>query len=150
TRSRKSPPRVRTKNAYCAGGRKFPIRHHLTVGGEFLHAVLASSPTKIAANERACCIKPAAPDHAPGGLQMIARVHPSKLFGALLLVSLLFSPQLGLAQFAKQRPKLVGPGAVGAAQQGTAVALSADGNTAIVGGWSDNSQVGAVWVFTRS
>src|SRR5258708_11391722 len=30
------------------------------------------------------------------------------------------------------------------------VALSADGNTAIVGGWSDNSKTGAAWVFTRN
>jgi len=30
------------------------------------------------------------------------------------------------------------------------VALSADGNTAIVGGWSDNNKIGAAWVFTRS
>ena len=48
-----------------------------------------------------------------------------------------------------QGPKLFGSGAVGAAFQGPN-ALSADGNTAIVGGAQDNSQVGAVWVFTRS
>jgi hypothetical protein len=30
------------------------------------------------------------------------------------------------------------------------VALSADGNTAIVGGWSDNGKTGAAWVFSRS
>jgi hypothetical protein len=30
------------------------------------------------------------------------------------------------------------------------VALSADGNTAIVGGWSDNGKTGAAWVFTRT
>ncbi len=46
--------------------------------------------------------------------------------------------------------KLVGSGAVGSARQGTSVALSADGNTALVGGWSDNGKVGAAWVFTRS
>jgi hypothetical protein len=50
----------------------------------------------------------------------------------------------------QQGPKLVGSGAIGPAQQGTSVALSADGNTAIVNGPSDNSGVGAVWVFTRS
>jgi hypothetical protein len=50
----------------------------------------------------------------------------------------------------QQGPKLVGSGAVGAAQQGTSVALSGDGNTAIVSGPSDNSGAGAVWVFTRS
>jgi hypothetical protein len=49
-----------------------------------------------------------------------------------------------------QGPKLSGGGAVGGAEQGFSVALSADGNTAIVGGPYDNSQVGAVWVFTQS
>jgi hypothetical protein len=46
--------------------------------------------------------------------------------------------------------KLVGNGAVGNAWQGTSVALSADGNTALVSGPQDSSGVGAVWVFTRS
>ncbi len=50
----------------------------------------------------------------------------------------------------QQGAKLVGTGAVGAAQQGSTVAISADGNTALIGGWADNSQVGAVWVYTRS
>jgi hypothetical protein len=48
-----------------------------------------------------------------------------------------------------QQAKLVGTGAVGAARQGSSVALSSDGNTAIVGGPFDNS-FGAAWVFTRS
>ena len=50
----------------------------------------------------------------------------------------------------QQGAKLVGTGAVGAAGQGVSVALSGDGNTALVGGPSDNGGVGAVWVFTRS
>jgi streptogramin lyase len=57
-----------------------------------------------------------------------------------------------LAQFTQQGPKLVGSGAVGEALQAH-VALSADGNTAIVGGCCDQQQApqgGAVWVFTRS
>jgi hypothetical protein len=52
--------------------------------------------------------------------------------------------------WSQQGSKLVGTGAVGGAAQGRSVALSADGNTALVGGWSDNSSVGAAWVFTRS
>ncbi|MFL5860088.1 MAG: Ig-like domain-containing protein [Solirubrobacteraceae bacterium] len=35
-------------------------------------------------------------------------------------------------------------------QFGNSVALSADGNTAMIAGWTDNSSVGAVWVFIRS
>ncbi|MCU0332412.1 MAG: T9SS type A sorting domain-containing protein [Ignavibacteriaceae bacterium] len=46
--------------------------------------------------------------------------------------------------------KLFGTGATGNASQGFSVALSADGNTAIVGGIGDNTNAGAVWVFTRS
>ena len=49
--------------------------------------------------------------------------------------------------WAQQGSKLVGTGAVGSAYQGNSVALSADGNTAIVGGDGDNSGVGATWVF---
>jgi hypothetical protein len=73
----------------------------------------------------------------------------SKLYGAAVLISaaLLFSSQLALAQFTQQGPKLVGTGAVGSAAQGVSVALSADGSTAIVGGYDDNSGTGAAWVF---
>jgi hypothetical protein len=52
--------------------------------------------------------------------------------------------------WAQQGPKLVGTGAVGDAAQGVSVALSGDGNTAIVGGPGDNSEVGAARIFTRS
>jgi hypothetical protein len=50
----------------------------------------------------------------------------------------------------QQGPKLFGSGAVGAANQGNSVALSADGTTAIVGGDTDNSHAGAAWVFTSA
>ena len=49
-----------------------------------------------------------------------------------------------------QQTKLVGTGGIGTSRQGTSVALSADGNTAIVGGVNDNAGAGAAWVFTRS
>jgi hypothetical protein len=48
-----------------------------------------------------------------------------------------------------QQAKLVGSGAVGYPEQGLSVAVSGDGNTAIVGGLGDNSEVGAAWVFSR-
>jgi hypothetical protein len=51
--------------------------------------------------------------------------------------------------WSQQGSKLVGSRAVGAAQQGYSVSISANGDTAVVGGWVDNSGVGAVWVFTR-
>jgi hypothetical protein len=67
----------------------------------------------------------------------------------LVCATLLSSPP-ALAQFSQQGPKLVGTGAVGNAAQGASVSLSADGNTAIVGGYNDNSNAGAAWVWTRS
>ena len=50
----------------------------------------------------------------------------------------------------QQGPKLVGNDNTGPANQGVSVALSADGNTALVGGYADNTPNGAAWVFTRS
>jgi hypothetical protein len=50
----------------------------------------------------------------------------------------------------QQGSKLVGTGAIGNASQGASVALSADGNTAVVGGPRDNLYAGAAWVFTRN
>jgi hypothetical protein len=46
--------------------------------------------------------------------------------------------------------KLVGKGRVGHSYQGWSVALSADGNTALVGGVWDNGGIGAAWVYTRT
>ncbi len=55
------------------------------------------------------------------------------------------------AAWAQQGEKLTGAGAVGGEGEfGTSVALAADGNTALVGGPRDNSNIGAAWVFTRS
>ncbi|MFN9114803.1 MAG: T9SS type A sorting domain-containing protein, partial [Bacteroidota bacterium] len=45
-------------------------------------------------------------------------------------------------------PKLVGTGGTSQAWQGYSVSLSADGNTAVVGGNSDNNLAGAAWVYT--
>ena len=81
-----------------------------------------------------------------------------RLFRAAVspFVSLLFLSQLALAQFTQQGPKLVGNGADGIPHQGFSVALSADGNTAIVGAPGCGRiapcehDTGAAWVFTRS
>src|SRR5260370_6720221 len=62
------------------------------------------------------------------------------------------------AQFVQQGSKLVGSGALGGfsyctndwGAQGTAVAASSDGNTAVIGSASDDNGTGAVWVFTRT
>jgi FG-GAP repeat len=87
---------------------------------------------------------------------MMARVRPilqlsSSFFAASVLISaaLLLSSQVALAQFTQQGPKLLGSGAAGGAEQGYSVALSADGNTAIVGAFVD-SGTGDAFVYTRS
>ena len=49
--------------------------------------------------------------------------------------------------WSQQGSKLVGTGGV---SQGSAISLSADGNTAIIGGYADNNYQGAAWIFTRS
>jgi hypothetical protein len=56
----------------------------------------------------------------------------------------------GSSTWTQQGPKLVGTSFVGQSSQGTRVAVSADGNTIAVGGPSDDSNVGAVWIFVRS
>jgi hypothetical protein len=51
----------------------------------------------------------------------------------------------------QQGNKLIVTGATGLlASWGISVSISADGNTAIVGGSSDNTQIGATWCFKRS
>jgi hypothetical protein len=68
---------------------------------------------------------------------------------ALVGASWVFTRSGGV--WTQQGTKLSGTGAVGPyTWAGQSVALSADGNTAAVGGFYDNSDVGAVWVFTRS
>ncbi len=65
------------------------------------------------------------------------------------VVAALWSGAAG-AQYGQQGAKLVGTGATGNAWQGSAVAVSTDGNTAIVGGYLDNAHAGAAWIFTRT
>ncbi len=61
----------------------------------------------------------------------------------------LFSSHQSLAQYVQQGPKLVGTAAMAAARQGFSVALSADGNTAVVGGDIIDNYRGAAWIWTR-
>jgi hypothetical protein len=75
----------------------------------------------------------------------------ARVFSITLGLSLVAgSAQFLYADFVQQGSKLVGTGATGNANQGTSVALSADGNTAIVGGHGDNTGLGAAWVYTRN
>jgi hypothetical protein len=54
------------------------------------------------------------------------------------------------ASWSQQGPKLVGAGEVGDGALGSSVALSADGNTALLGAPRDDNLAGAAWVFTRA
>src|SRR5262249_29593289 len=69
--------------------------------------------------------------------------------GAAWIFTRSFSGLSSVATWA-QRGKLVGTNPVGASKQGSAVALSADGTTVLVGGGFDNGRMGAVWVFART
>jgi hypothetical protein len=67
-----------------------------------------------------------------------------------LFIALILIPNFLSSQFIQQGQKLLGSGSIGNSSQGRSVAISADGNTAIVGGYYDNTFSGAVWVFTRT
>src|SRR5580700_4318923 len=67
---------------------------------------------------------------------------------ACVVMATALSPAYG--QLFQDGPMLVGTGAAGNAGQGYTVAVSSDGNTALVGGYHDNLGVGAVWVFVRT
>jgi predicted outer membrane repeat protein len=53
-------------------------------------------------------------------------------------------------EWIQQGQKLIGPGAISPTQQGQSVAISADGNTAVVGGPYYDRSKGAIWIYTRS
>jgi hypothetical protein len=69
---------------------------------------------------------------------------------AAIALTASFVPSGAQAQLTAQGAKLVGTPNSGVTREGAAVALSGDGNTAIEGGFGDNSEAGAVWIFTRS
>ncbi len=68
----------------------------------------------------------------------------------LLFVLFLFLSTITFSQYIQNGNKLIGTGSVGASQQGIHVAVSGDGNTALVGGWGDNGNMGAAWIYVRS
>lgn len=53
------------------------------------------------------------------------------------------------SSWTQQGEKLTGGGEAGEGEFGTNVALSADGNTALIGAWRDNSGTGAAWAFVN-
>ena len=79
-----------------------------------------------------------------GNTAIVGGYHDNSLAGAAWI----YTRSGGV--WTQQGPKLVGTVALGAAEQGCAVSISSDGNTAIVGGSGDNSHAGAAWIYTRS
>ncbi len=73
----------------------------------------------------------------------------TKLF-IFIFFMVIVVPNFIFAQFSQQGPKLVGTGGVNGPNFGKSVSLSADGNTAIIGGVVDNNGVGAAWIFVRN
>ncbi len=72
-------------------------------------------------------------------------------FFAVLALSILAQPASAQdGGFSQEQARLVAASSTGTAQQGTSVATSPDGNTVVVGGVGDNTNVGAAWIFTRS
>jgi hypothetical protein len=90
--------------------------------------------------------------------QIVAMVMPGASAGSVVLNTAVnfvsaantFTVSPAPVSFAQQGNKLLGTGNVGAAKQGNSVAISADGNTAIVGGNLDNGGVGAAWIYVRN
>jgi hypothetical protein len=84
--------------------------------------------------------------------KMRIRYRRQSKFLALALTSFVLAgaAQPAQAQYIQQGPKLIGTNGSTDALQGYSVALSADGNTALVGGPYDNGQAGAVWFYTRT
>ena len=57
---------------------------------------------------------------------------------------------LRIDPFVQQGGKLTAGEEIGAAKLGYSLAMSSNGETALIGGGADNGEVGAAWVFTRS
>ena len=87
-----------------------------------------------------------------------AYVMPGTVTGSILVKNALgsvnsstkFTPLNTPYPNTQQGSKLVAGGSVGEAGLGRSAAISADGNTAIVGGTSDNAQQGAAWIYVRN
>ncbi|MBV9069830.1 MAG: WD40 repeat domain-containing protein [Acidobacteria bacterium] len=81
---------------------------------------------------------------ADGNTALLGGIHDNISLGAAWI----WTRSAGI--WTQQGPKLVGSGAVGMAYQGYSVSLSADGNTALIGGYYDNNTAGAAWVWKKS
>ena len=81
---------------------------------------------------------------ADGNTALIGGAHDNNWVGAAWVFTRLGST------WTQQGSKLTPTDETGTSGFGWSVALSADGNTAVIGGPADNNSIGAAWVFTRS
>jgi antibiotic biosynthesis monooxygenase (ABM) superfamily enzyme len=130
------------------------MKHHSASPMSAERRIVSPALTDFSPDE---IIAPAGQDRSAARRTVGQRFGP--LLSGLAAFFLVAGPVLGasqadlqpaLAQFSQEGSKLAGTFAVGLAEQGWSVALSADGNTAIVGGLADNRIMGAAWVYTRS
>ena len=79
-----------------------------------------------------------------GNVALIGGVYDNAQIGAFWI----FTRSGGV--WTQQGSKMIGSGAVGNARQGGSVSLSNDGTIALIGGYADNANLGAAWVFVNS
>jgi len=124
-----------------------PVGTLVTINGTSL-----STPTTLTIGGRSAIVV------SNTGSVLVAMVMPGAATGAVSITTAggtangsgNFTVKATLFPFAQQGAKLVGTDGSATAEQGRSVAISADGNTAIIGGFDDNGGLGAAWVFTRS
>lgn len=80
---------------------------------------------------------------ADGKTAIFGSLNENGLLGATWVFT-----QTGTNVWTQQGVRFEGNGAIGKAYQGFAMALSADGSTAMEGGFADNSGIGAAWVMS--
>ena len=85
---------------------------------------------------------------ANGNTALVGADFDDEVGGASVGSAFVFTRSEG--KWTQQGPKLTGTGEERNRYFGTSVALSGDGNTALVGGHGENEGEGRVWIFTRS
>jgi hypothetical protein len=112
----------------------------LKIGG--VSAILVNDTTEVFANYGDTIVAMLMPGAVDGPVSVYT-IGGSYTYGSFTVTS---APYTNV----QQGNKLVGTGFTGAAQQGLSVAVSADGNTAVVGGPNDDNNNGAAWIYTRT
>jgi hypothetical protein len=150
---------VSTKSGSCTGSNEKPLRNYLSTLISLLVAIsaLISNPVSAQFTQQGNKLVGKGAVNSPDEGQGFA-VSISSDGNTAIVGDPLDNNSIGAAWiytrsggvWSQQGNKLVGKGAVGAAEQGLSVAISGDGNTVMLGGGTDNKDAGAAWVFVRS